>query len=270
METIRSEAKRREAEVMGVLVAGWADAGLHPETFWLGYATIAAAGWNPATEPANAVTAFYQNFYGLQGEQEVERLARVYELMSHQAQFWEDSWDTVPSTSRKGIWGNSSEIYNPRHSAHDQAISLPAAPSVEDLSGAWDWRKGNARRLELAKKSLTQNDELLELLAHSQRDAQLNAYNLEVFESVAKLCRQNLHLLSDLGRMEELLETAQQRAAEKNDANALAGLDAALGLADAMLRDAPGDDEGGDANVVQILAAARGRGEWPKISGRAG
>ena len=37
---------------MGVFVAGWADMGLHPETFWLGYATIAAAGWNPAARPA--------------------------------------------------------------------------------------------------------------------------------------------------------------------------------------------------------------------------
>ncbi len=46
----RSRIRRRDGtpDLIGVVVAGWGDSGLHPETFWLGYATITAAGWHPA------------------------------------------------------------------------------------------------------------------------------------------------------------------------------------------------------------------------------
>ena len=49
---------------MGVFIAGWADAGLHPETFWLGYATAPAAAWNPRAAPEELMSCFYTLFYG--------------------------------------------------------------------------------------------------------------------------------------------------------------------------------------------------------------
>ena len=48
ISAVKLDAARQQGDLMGLLVAGWADMGLHPETFWLGYATIAASGWNPA------------------------------------------------------------------------------------------------------------------------------------------------------------------------------------------------------------------------------
>src|SRR5215831_14877812 len=40
LSSVRPDApKQNQADLMGVFVAGWADPGLHPETFWLGYAT---------------------------------------------------------------------------------------------------------------------------------------------------------------------------------------------------------------------------------------
>jgi len=86
---------------MGVVNAGWADGGLHPETFWLGY----AAGEAPSN--------FYRLFYGWHAAD----MDRLYCLMSYQAQFWSDSWETGPSQSRQGIWGNSNRIYHPRQPA---------------------------------------------------------------------------------------------------------------------------------------------------------
>jgi hypothetical protein len=46
------------------VVAGWADAGLRPETFWLGYATITAAGWRLDRALRRNPAAFYRLFYG--------------------------------------------------------------------------------------------------------------------------------------------------------------------------------------------------------------
>ena len=93
---------------MGAVVAAWADAGLHTETFWLGYATIAAAAWNPAgSDGASAREAFYRQFYGPRAAD----MERVYELMSRQAQWYVDTWDTGPSNARKPILGNSRGIF---------------------------------------------------------------------------------------------------------------------------------------------------------------
>lgn len=50
----------------------------------------------------------------------------------------------------------------------------------------------NSRRLELASDSLADNDELLGLLHENLGSVELNRYNLEVYTSIAQLCRQNL------------------------------------------------------------------------------
>ena len=46
-QKIALDQARGQADVIGAVVAGWGDAGLHPETFWLGYASITAAAWRP-------------------------------------------------------------------------------------------------------------------------------------------------------------------------------------------------------------------------------
>jgi hexosaminidase len=146
MRQISTGPARQNAELIGVLNAGWADAGLHPETFWLGYAAGTAAAWHAgAGDSEEATHNFYRLFYGPQAV-DVDRL---YRLMSYQAQFWSDSWETGPSQSRRPIWGNSNRIYNPRQPARDQFIPLPPAPTAE-LKYESTWRKQNAHRLELA------------------------------------------------------------------------------------------------------------------------
>ncbi len=158
-QKISGDSARQQTDVIGTVVAGWADAGLHPETFWLGYAAITAAGWRPASRSAQESAAVvYQLFYGDGATQ----MNRVYQLMSQQAQFWSDSWERHAS-SRKPIFGYSEGVYNPRKVVQDPTLALPPAP---DRSFQFDasWFGANARRLELASYSLADNDELLGLL----------------------------------------------------------------------------------------------------------
>jgi hypothetical protein len=220
---------RTQADLMGVFVAGWADAGLHPETFWLGYATGPAAGWHPASPgPRETMSAFYPLFYGPGATD----MGRVYQLMSWQAQFWTDSWETVASSARKPIFGNSNRIFTPRRPESDQTLPLPALPAPGYLTLGYDWTQDNAKRLELASKFRVQNDELLDLLYMNLRRVQFNHYNLEVFTDIAKLCRQNLLLLQNLGRMDGFLKSAQAAATHVDSARAVAELDHALDLAE--------------------------------------
>ena len=203
---ISTDPARSSAKVIGAINAGWADAGSHPETFWLGYAAGTAAAWKPGADPQESAKAFYRLFYGPHAAD----MERIYRLMSWQAQFWSDSWETGPSKSRKAIWGNSNGIFNPRHPAQDQFLPLPPVPGA-DLSYSSNWGVDNSRRLQLAASYLSQNDELARLLNANLQRADFNRYNLEVLLSIQRLCRQNLEMLADLGRMDTLLASAASR-----------------------------------------------------------
>jgi len=226
---IASDPARGAANVIGAVNAGWADAGLHPETFWLGFAAGTAAAWKPSADPRESVNAFYRLFYG----PHAVAMDRLYRLMSWQAQWWSDSWETGPSKARKPIWGNSNSIFNPERPAQDQFLPLPPAPGAE-LSYNSKWSAENQRRLQLAAEFLTQNDELLGLLKDNLARADFNRYNLEVFLSIARLCRHNLEMLADLGRMDALLAAAAREAQQNHPREAVAAAEQALAVAQAI------------------------------------
>ncbi len=231
---IRSDPARRNADMLGAVVAGWADSGLHPETFWLGYATIAAAAWNPAgTDALGASADFYRLFYG----PSARNMDRMYQLLSSQAQFWGDSWERMPSRSRKGIWGSSQSIFPARHDAHDETLPLPLIPQALEKDMDAEWSRTNARRLELAAKYRLENDELCALAHENLLGAEYNRYNLEVLLSVAALCRQNLDLILGIGRMDAAIAAAQKALSGNDPAQVVAELDQALAVPRQILHD---------------------------------
>jgi hexosaminidase len=218
-----------QADLMGVFIAGWADAGLHPETFWLGYATAPASAWNPRASAADELmNSFYRLFYGPGATQ----MGRVYQLMSEQAEFWDDSWERIPSGARPPIWGDSDRIFQPPRPAHDQTLANLPVPTVPLLQLGHDWTLENSRRLGLAAKSLAANGELIDLLRSNLDRVQFNRYNLEVFLSIAELYRQNLDMIVNLGRINDLLKSAAADAGRAQAPEAVASVDQALDLAE--------------------------------------
>ena len=228
MRDVATNAARRSADLMGMLVAGWGDMGLHPETFWLGYVTVPAAGWNPdGPDPHEAMSAFYPLFYG----PSVTNMDRIYQLMSFQSQVWNDTWERADSKSRKPIWGNSDKIFQPPHPAHDRTVPVPNPPAEADLSYDGGWSRENTKRLEVVDAALPENDELLGLLHENLRLAEHNRDGLEVFVALAHLFRQNLAMLNGLARIDTALSEAQTAAKEAKEKDAVAAVDQALEIA---------------------------------------
>ncbi|MGI8960525.1 MAG: hypothetical protein ACR2IV_12320, partial [Bryobacteraceae bacterium] len=218
-----------QADVIGEFVAGWGDPGLHPETFWLGYAAGPAAAWHRAApSPKELESSFYQLFYG----SGATNIGRLYQLMSEQAQFWEDSWETGPSAARTPIWGNSFGVFNPPRPAHDQYLPLLPVPAPALLHLGHDWRLENEKRLDLAGRFLAQNDQLIDLLQTNIERVQFNRYNLQVYLSIAALYRQNLVMLQDLSRISDALKSAEKAAATAEAERAVASLDRAINIAE--------------------------------------
>ena len=226
-----ADSVRDGADVIGTFVAGWADAGLHPETFWLGYATGPAAGWHPISpEPDELRSDFYRLFYG----PSAASMGRVYQLMSEQAEFWDDSWERVPSNARPPLFGNSYGVFNPPRPESDQTLPPLPVPSSANLQVDHGWSLENKKRLEFASSFLAENDELRDLLRMNMERVEFNRYNLEVYLSIAHLCRQNLQMVLALGRIDGLLESAATTAAKADAPAAVAALDEALDLAETI------------------------------------
>ena len=232
---ISFDTSRENTSLIGEVNAGWKDQGVNPETFWLGYTISASAGWHPASPSiAELSSSFYSLFYG---ERSVN-MDRIYQLMSDQAQSWADSWDWKPSTERKPIWGASYAIYNPRHPAHDQTLPLPPVPS-NDLEYTSTWSSDNARRIDLASKAKQKNDILLGLLNENIQRAQSNRYNLQVYLTIADLCRQNEAMILGIHEMDADLASASQiethyaenETTDNNPQAALTEVDNALDIA---------------------------------------
>ncbi len=221
-------AQPNQADLTGIFVAGWADPGLHPETMWLGYAAGIAPSWHRATPtPSESAASFYRLFYGPQST----GIGRLYQLMCEQADTWETTWQLGPSSARTPIWGNSFGIFDPPKPAHDQFLPPLPVPSGDLLHLSFDWRAANAELVERAGNALAQNDELLDRLYAALAQVQFNRYNLAVYLSIARLYRQNLVMIQDLGRISDALHAAGLAAAKPDPPKALAELDRALNIA---------------------------------------
>ena len=229
LDTIENTPARKNADLMGTFVAGWADTGIHPEVMWLGYATGSAAGWHPkAAAEQELMNLFYPLFYG----PGASSMGRIYQLLSEQGQFWKESWESVASDARTPIWGDWDRINHPPQPAEDQTLPLPAAPSAGALALSYDWASLSQRRLQMAGRFLAESDELLDLLHQNLQQVQFNRYNLELYVGIAQLYRQNIQMLLDLARVNTALQAAQAAAAKADAKRAVAALDRALDIAE--------------------------------------
>ena len=220
MQEINTAFNENLSSFMGVVIAGWADAGLHPETFWLGYTTATAAGWNSKNlTPANASARFMDAFYG-PAQKDMDS---VYHVLSEQAEFHTESWDWIPSPWRPMIKGNSDSLF--LQPERDQTLPLLPMPASGTLAVANKTYPVNAERLATAQAMLPRNKYALQLLRENKSRAGSQLYNLEVLESVAAICGQNLRMLIALNKVTDLL---QEASAARSPALAVKQLDAAM------------------------------------------
>jgi hexosaminidase len=229
VKKISSDPSRSATRLIGEVTSGWGDKGINPETFWLGYVAGASAGWHPGSPGAQElVSTFYSLFYGAR----TVNMDRIYRLMREQAQSWTDSWDTVPSTARKPIWGGYHKIFATPRPARDQTLPLPPNPGA-DLAYTSTWSAENARRVALALRAKQTNDILVGLLDENIQRAQFNRYNLEVYLTVAGLYGQNFAMIDGIHDMDVDLTSASQLK-DKDPKAAIDKADDALDIASSI------------------------------------
>ena len=220
--------RARAAKPLGVYGAAWDDSGLHSETFWLGWATVAQYGWAPGLAPVEQTAAeFMRIYYG----PEAEGMMDIYEKLQRQARFFESSWDRVVSTVRGPGYGNSygKGIGTTRH---DETLPPPPLPSVPGLNFVPVYSGKYAKLGEEARQMSMENEGLRLLLYQNLGKVSRNRYNLEVLLSLAELTAHHNRFILTLKEIESRLARAKQAADRGNAKQAVGELVSAYDLAD--------------------------------------
>jgi hexosaminidase len=220
--------RARPAKPIGVFGAAWDDSGLHNETFWLGWSTVAQNGWAPGLASVEQTTAeFMEIFYGPRASQMVE----VYQALQSQARFFENSWDRVVSRVRGPGYGNSygKGIGTTRH---DETLPRPALPALPGLDFTPIYTSGKYGKLvDGSRSAALENDLLTHRIQENIGRAERNRYNLEVLLSLAELTRHQSRLILGLRSIEDRLQAARDAAQKASHQQALGQLVAAYGQA---------------------------------------
>ena len=199
-----TRALENQSDLIGSFAAAWDDAGLHNETFWLGWATVTQYAWSAGKPLLEQSTAdFMDAFYGPGNAGMVE----AYRLLQEGARYYEDLWDREISRERGPGYGNSygKGIGIDRF---DHTLKLPPLPSPGDMAMIPEFNTRYADKISEAAALLGKNDRLVSQLQQSLSSVSRNRYNLEVLLSLAYFERYTLHTVLNLSKMEHLLVEA--------------------------------------------------------------
>ena len=219
------------ANLIGTFAAAWDDAGLHNETFWLGWATVTQYGWTKNSPSLQQnVADFMDVFYGADSPDMVE----AYMLLQEGARFYENLWDKVPTRERKKGYG-SSRGKGIGGDFSDLLIQPPPLPSSKDLSLLPAFRRKYGEKIEEASELLRKNDLLIARLYRNITRVRHNSYNLEVFLSIAFLERHTMNTVINLAKVEDYLVNAS--TAGDDPAKAVGLLMRAFELSEKILKE---------------------------------
>jgi hypothetical protein len=217
---------------IGAFSAAWDDAGLHNETFWPGWVSMAQYAWgNQPVALEQTIADFMDVFYGTAAV----GMAGAWRDLHDGATFCERTWDRVPSRARGPSYGEWDEKRPVTRT--DRTLTPPALPDPRTFSLTPTFRASYGRLLdELPARRAACNRALDVLFANLGR-APRNRYNLEVLLSIAWMVRHHCDMLAALAAAEDDLVRASRDAADGKRDEALAALKQALARVDGTIAD---------------------------------
>lgn len=225
-DTLTGKATR--GRPIGAFSAAWDDAGLHNETFWLGWGVMAQNSWSPGAAPTEqTVGEFFDIFYG----RSAEGMLDVYRELDSQSRFFAGVWENRPSKVRGPSYGNSKgkEAIDRKDMTLD-GPSLPQGPELKLTPAAGALAERRKALLADLPARIEQSDRLIGRLQANLGKVEHNRYNVEVLLSIAKFERHLFDLLIDMDKAEALLVKATEAHAAKKPKQALQALSQAQRL----------------------------------------
>ncbi|HEX5023945.1 MAG TPA: beta-N-acetylhexosaminidase [Agriterribacter sp.] len=175
----------------GVIRTSWDDAGLPMQAWMLTFATTAAFSWN-ATAPSLAefTTAFFKNRYG----NKAVEMDSLYRLLNEGAYFYMESFER-----RVWHWGNIGKTH------------LPDLPRGDALEYDPFWNKQYADRVESSNVFLAKMNRAIDICKQNLALGIDNAYDVEVFMSLANMVKHTALTYLDLSHLEQAVKAAHEQ-----------------------------------------------------------
>jgi len=203
---ITSETNVEGGNAIGTICTAWDDCGLHSETFWLGWASMAQGGWTQdAVSIEEMVATFVELYYG----RAVVGMADVYHDLQEQARWMEHALEKLPSVVRGPSYGHP--YWRGKMERYDRTMVPPAEPRMPNDTGVSmvpRFAQRYAKVLAEVPARLSQSDRLLARLQANLPRARRNRHNLEVFISLAHYLRHFIRFIQAVAQADNLLHEA--------------------------------------------------------------
>lgn len=192
---------------MGAIAAAWDDAGLHNETFWLGWAHMAQHAWAPHAVSAEETTATFMDcHYGVGC---AESMSEAYRSLHGAARLYENTLEKLPSQARGPAYGHP--LWKGPMPRCDMGMMPPAEPRLPNdtaVSMPPVFGKRYAESVARAPAAHADCERLIERLHGLLGRAQRNRYAIEVLISLAAHLQHFFRMVADVAKAENNLRQA--------------------------------------------------------------
>jgi hexosaminidase len=175
----------------GMISTSWDDSGLHNQVWMLHFVTAAAFSWN-GKEPKQDefVQSFFKDYYG----PNATNMKELFQLFNDGAFYY-------MSTFERNVW----------HHGDIGKTPLPDLPRGDALEYDPFWNKAYSGMIEKSKAMEQKMNRALEIIDKNLHANVKNAYDFEVFRSIAKLIWHTTQTYDDLSQLEKLITQAHRQ-----------------------------------------------------------
>ena len=175
----------------GMINTSWDDAGLHNQVWMLSFVTSAEYAWsagNPGLEEFKE--KFFLNYYG----DEVKDMEELFLLLNEGAFYYMETFE-------RKVW----------HHGYIGKTHLPGLPRGDALEYDPFWNQEYGEMVAMAEEMYEKMDTALMICQENIDRKVKNAYDFEVFASIARLIQHTAQTYRDLSNLEHAITAAHKQ-----------------------------------------------------------
>ena len=175
----------------GLISTSWDDSGLHNQVWMLRFVASAAFSWN-GREPARDefVNSFFKNYYGVNAKD----MRELFQLLNEAVFYY-------MSTFERNVW----------HHGDIGKTHLPDLPRGDALEYDPFWNREYSGMIKRSAEMEGKMQRAIHIIDDNQNSNVRNAYDFEVFRSIARLTWHTSKTYEDLAELENLIAQAHKR-----------------------------------------------------------
>ena len=200
----------------GMINTSWDDSGLHNQVWMMSFINSAEWSWsgaNPSMEEFN--NKFFLNYYGERSSD----IKELFQLLNKAAYYYYKSLE-------RRVW----------HYGDIGKTHLPDLPRGDNLEYSEFWNREYAEKVEESREQLKHMERAMEIISANRLAGIRNAYDLEIFSSIAQLVMHTCHTYLALSEIELAIKEAHSQRFRNHEA-ALVSMEKAVQIIESNLRD---------------------------------